>query len=121
LYDSKGNEFSTSQFNKKDGAFKLIIPYFSIAAQLKIIEKSTNKEILSTDLKEYETCNGNGQCEDFLGETHLNCMDDCQPPAPPQNTTGDIKDFFPPANNNVVVEKPLSLWERIIQFFLNLF
>ncbi len=129
LYDEKGLEFSTSQFNKKDGAFSLTIPYFSLATQLKIIEKSTNKTLLVADLKEYTTCNGNGKCEPALGETPLNCMGDCKPVTPTQDEIGNtnipppLVDIPATAQNEIPTTNPesLSWWQKIVQFFKNLF
>lgn len=128
LYDAKGIEFSSSQFDKKDGAFQLIIPYFSIAAQLKVIEKSTGKELLSADLKGFMTCNGNGRCEADLGETALNCMGDCKASASSADTainniTTDST-VVPPAGKAVAEtarSQASSVWQKIVNFFSNLF
>lgn len=127
LYDAKGIEFSSSQFNKKDGAFQLIIPYFSIAAQLKVVEKSTEKELISADLKEFMTCNGNGKCEADLGETDLNCMGDCEASTSKSSTVTDTSASTKiiPLAEKVAAEtdksQASSVWQKIVSFFSNLF
>lgn len=123
LYDAQGIEISSSQFNKKDGAFQLIIPYFSLAAQLKIIEKSTDKELLVANLKEFLTCNGNGKCEPELGETTQSCLGDCKalPLAAVQDIAKNPAMLSEGAQTIVAEEvKPLSLWQKIVLFFTNL-
>jgi len=77
FYDNTNNEIISTQFDKKDGAFQLTIPYFSIATTLKIFEKNTGKEILNADISNLSTCNGNGICEYEKGETVRNCIEDC--------------------------------------------
>jgi hypothetical protein len=77
LYDSSGESAVEKEFNKQDGRFSLIIPYFSIARELKIFDKNSNKELLSVDLSAFTTCNGNGVCEFEQGETGQNCIGDC--------------------------------------------
>jgi len=63
LYDFAHKEISTMQFDKKDGAFAIELPYFSLAKTLKIFQKSKGQEMLSADLSQFSTCNGNGICE----------------------------------------------------------
>lgn len=77
LYDINNNEIISTEFNKQKEAFTLEIPYFSLANNLKIFEKSSNKELLQADLSQYLTCNGNGICELEKGETAQNCIGDC--------------------------------------------
>jgi hypothetical protein len=77
FYDHTNNEIISTPFNKKDGAFQLTIPHFSIATSLKIFEKASGKELLSADLAAFATCNGNGICEYEKKETAQNCLGDC--------------------------------------------
>lgn len=124
LYDAQGIELSANQFNKKDGAFQLTIPYFSLATQLKIFEKSTSKELLVVDLNEFSTCNGNGKCEPNLGETDLNCMGDCKPSVV-KNVSDNGSAFLTSNNSNTTNAvttntEELSWWQKIVLFFKNL-
>lgn len=124
LYDVTGAEFSSTEFNKSDGSFQLIIPYFSVASKLSILEKKTNKEILSKDLTGFVTCNGNGKCEAELGETFDSCMADClsNPRTDQTFYLGDGSgDDIPKADDAPAIEVKKSLWQRIIDFFKNLF
>jgi hypothetical protein len=82
LYDSSGNLLFTTGFDKKNGSFEISIPYFSLANSLKVFERSTNKEILSSNLSQFVTCNGNGICEFEKGETFDTCLGDCGTSAP---------------------------------------
>lgn len=77
LYDANGVNFSNSEFDKQDGEFQLVIPYFSIAAKMEIVEKSNNKILSTEDLTHFMTCNVNGVCEPNIGETEGGCMGDC--------------------------------------------
>lgn len=122
LYDVTGAEFSSTEFDKSDKPFQLIIPYFSVASKLSIIEKSSNKEILSKNLTEFVTCNGNGKCEAELGETFNSCMGDCLSNPRTDQTVyiGDgINRDIP--QDNPVIEIKKSFWQRILDFFKNLF
>jgi len=75
--DGNSSEIASVEFNAEDGPFKLTTPYFSLAKNLKISEKSSEKEILSADLSTFSTCNGNGICEVEKRETAQNCIGDC--------------------------------------------
>ena len=77
LYQADGKEIISTEFNKKNGAFSVDLPFFSLATSLKIFQKSTSKELLSTDLSEYSTCNGNSICEYEKGESINTCLGDC--------------------------------------------
>lgn len=77
FYDITNNEIISTQFDKKDGAFQLTIPYFSIGAFLKVFDKVSGKELLSADLASLLTCNGNGICELEKKENGQNCLNDC--------------------------------------------
>ncbi|KKR21830.1 MAG: hypothetical protein UT50_C0003G0011 [Candidatus Moranbacteria bacterium GW2011_GWA2_39_41] len=77
FYDTTGSEIVSTEFEKKDGAFSLNIPYFSLAYSLQVFEKSTNKELLNADLSKFSTCNGNGICEYEKKESAQNCLEDC--------------------------------------------
>lgn len=124
LYDVTGAEFSSTEFDKKDGAFQLIIPYFSVAAKMSIIQKSSNKEILSKDLSEFVSCNGNGKCEADLGESFDSCMSDCisNPRVDDTVYLGEGSGADAPENDQIpVIEVKKSLWQKILDFFKNLF
>lgn len=120
FYDVTGAEFSSIEFDKKNGAFNLITPYFSIAKKIEIIEKSTKKEILSQDLSQYVKCNGNGKCETDLGENFDDCMSDCL-----NDRSGNAFDFpsaqKPGSSDTPAVEVKKTIWQKIIDFFKNLF
>ncbi len=112
LYNVKGIKFSENQFNKEnDKPFQLVIPYFSTAKSLRIVEKSTNAVLLSADLSEFTTCNGNGSCEKNLGETEFNCMGDCSSNKSAQNYI----------DKSATVNNEKSFGQKIIQFFRDLF
>lgn len=104
LYDIDDKEIINTEFNKTNGAFVLQIPYFSLANKLKIIEKSSEKDLLQADLSKYLTCNGNGVCELEKGETALNCMGDCANSKPnfSEQTSNELK------NNNGVIKDSSS-------------
>lgn len=124
LYDVKGNEFSSHEFNGTGGSFKLVIPYFSIANQLKIFKKSINQEILSADLSEYLSCNGNGICEVSLGENNSNCLGDCSTkPKVSVLGVGEKADVAIDKEglNLDKIEKNSSWFYKIFNFFKNLF
>ena len=122
LYDINGVEFVSHEFNKKDGAFQLVIPYFSIANRLTIIDKSTSELLLVDDLSRYVSCNGNGKCESTLGETNLNCMGDCNASTTAQSM--QVKNIDEQTNvkeSAEVAESEKSIGQKIVQFFRNLF
>ena len=100
LYDIDDKEIINTEFNKTNGAFVLQIPYFSLANKLKIIEKSSKKDLLQADLSKYLTCNGNGICELEKGETALNCIGDCanSKPSFSEQTLNELK------NNNGIIK-----------------
>lgn len=104
LYDIDDKEIINTEFNKTNGAFVLQIPYFSLANKLKIIEKSSEKDLLQADLSKYLTCNGNGICELEKEETALNCMGDCANSKPnfSEQTSNELK------NNNGVIKDSSS-------------
>jgi hypothetical protein len=77
LYDVNNAEIVSTEFNKHDGAFTVQIPYFSPANSMKILEKSSGKELLNADLSQYNACNGNGVCEFEKGENINTCLEDC--------------------------------------------
>jgi len=77
LYDVNNAEIVSTEFNKQNGAFTLQIPYFSPANSMKILEKSSGRELLNADLSQYNTCNGNGTCEFEKGENINTCLEDC--------------------------------------------
>lgn len=125
FYDITKNEIISTKFNKKDGAFKIIVPYFSIATTLKIFEASSNKELLSADISSFSTCNGNGICEYEKGETGKNCLGDCATSKPvfSQQTSsllnengGMIKDpktgeiLLKNASDQIPPDKNYSVW-----------
>ena len=113
LYNVKGIKFSETQFNKEnDKPFQLVIPYFSTAKSLRIVEKSTNAVLLSADLSEFTTCNGNGSCESNLGETKYNCMGDCPADKSAQSNSTD---------KSAEASSQKSFGQKIIQFFKDLF
>lgn len=112
LYDIDGNDALLTEFDAKEGAFDINIPYFSIGASLKIFEKSSGKEILSANLSEFITCNGNSICEFEKGETALNCIGDCANSNPEfspetlnklEDNNGSIKDV---STGEVLLLKP---------------
>lgn len=116
LYNVKGIKFVENQFNKEnDKAFQLVIPYFSTAKSLRIVEKATNTVLLSADLSEFVTCNGNGSCEPNLGETEFNCMGDCSGNKSAKSYSAN------PADKSVEVGSQKSLGQKIVQFFRDLF
>lgn len=116
LYNVKGIKFSENQFNKEnDKPFQLVIPYFSTAKSLRIVEKSTNAVLLSADLSEFTTCNGNGSCESNLGETRYNCMGDCSSNKSAQNSSVNATE------KSAAVNSEESFGQKIIQFFRDLF
>lgn len=104
LYDVTNNEIISTQFDKKDGAFQLTIPYFSIGASLKIFDKVSGKELLSADLTSLLTCNGNGICELEKKENGLNCLGDCanSDPLYSEETKNKLKE------NNGEIKDPVS-------------
>jgi len=77
IYDNKGSEIASTEFNSQNGSFSIDLPYFSLAKTLKIFEKASNSEMLSADLLAFSTCNGNGICEFEKGENLNNCLGDC--------------------------------------------
>lgn len=116
LYNVKGIKFSENQFNKEnDKPFQLVIPYFSTAKNLRIVEKSTGTVLLSADLSEFTTCNGNGSCEPKLGETKYNCMGDCSADKSAQSNSVNSTE------KSVEVDGEKSFGQKIMQFFRDLF
>lgn len=104
LYEADGKKIVSTEFNKQDGAFNLSIPYFSLATGLKVLEKSDNKELLSTNLSKFSVCNGNSICEYEKGETAQNCLGDCATSKPEysQQTTDLLN------KNNGVIKDPVT-------------
>lgn len=123
LYDANGINFSISEFDKKEGSFQLIIPYFSIAAKMEIVENSSGKIIATEDLKNFMTCNGNGVCDPNIGENDKNCMGDClvgSNKSPRTETLGaDSLDSVESKVDSNPEEK--SFWDKFFNFFSNLF
>jgi len=119
IYDVTGNEFSSTEFDRKSGSFKLVIPYFSIANEIKIVEKESKKEILKQDLRKYVKCNGNGKCETELGENFDDCLSDCLNDRSGEAFNFDSGNHNPSEPASEVIEK--SIWQKIVDFFKNLF
>ena len=77
LFDAKDNEIIALQFNPKDGAFDIDLPYFSLAKTLKVIKTADNQEILRANLASFLACDGNKICEIEKGESFNTCLEDC--------------------------------------------
>lgn len=135
LYDSSGNSLFTTGFDNRNGSFEISIPYFSLANSLKVFERSANKELLSSNLSQFVTCNGNGICEFEKGETLDTCLGDCGTIAPKyseqtksllEKSGGELKDpetgvlflkIYPetkPAAEQPIPKKGLSIFNIIL-------
>lgn len=77
LYDENEAPLLETQFEAKTGSFSVELPYFSLAAKMKIFKKGKNEALLIADLSQYQTCNGNGICEPEKRENEQNCLGDC--------------------------------------------
>ena len=103
IYDPSNNEIVSTEFNKQNGAFELDIPYFSLGYNMKVLNKSTGKEILNADLSKFNTCNGNGICEYEKGENITTCLGRLR------NQSYHIQRSnkkFAPTNNNGILKDP---------------
>ncbi len=73
--DNTGNIISERKFNNRIGYFDVDMYYFSICRTLIILDQN-KKEILRTDVSQFQTCNGNGICEIEKREGN-HCIPDC--------------------------------------------
>lgn len=78
LYDTSDSEIGRLSFNAPPkGSFDVAIPFFPFSKTIKIINNKTQKEILSSDLSKFSSCNANGICELEKGESVEGCLVDC--------------------------------------------
>lgn len=77
LYDTTLKILASTEFDKKNGAFTVVLPYYSLADKLRIFNTKNHDLLLEADLSSFTKCNGNNICEVEKGETSQNCIGDC--------------------------------------------